>query len=362
MTNLKTSQELQSKVIDFLRFPLIIGVLFIHNSASTIQIDGGVVFGSGENMPLMYYCSNLFSKVIAAIAVPLFFFMSGFLFFLNVNKFSRQTYKNKLSSRIKSLLIPYLFWNFIVLSFYYVVSFIPQLNQYINGGNIDLHKFWIYFWDSGSGYPVSYQFWFIRNLMIVVLLSPIIYFFCSKAKIYGVLLLGILWYLGLWVNITGFSAVSVFFFTAGAYLGINKRNLLDDFGKIRTLSFVLYPTIAVADLLTRKYAFNNYIHNAGIVIGIIFCFNLVSYLFERQKIKPMKFLSAASFFVYAIHEPFLIVTFRKIFYMIFSPQTDLATTTLYFLNVILAVLVALGIYYVLQQCLPKFTSIITGGR
>ena len=184
MTNLKSSQELQSQVIDFLRFPLIVGVLFIHNSTSTVRIGSRVIGNSGENMPLMYYCSNIFSQIIGEIAVPIFYFMSGFLFFLTVDKFSGRIYINKLSGRIRSLLIPYLFWNFTVFAFYYILSFIPQANQYINGG-VDLHNFFRYFWNSsgdGGGFPLSYQFWFIRDLMIVVSLTPFIYLFCQTCK------------------------------------------------------------------------------------------------------------------------------------------------------------------------------------
>ena len=363
MTDLKNSQELQSQVIDFLRFPLVICVIFIHNFTSTVQIDGGIIYGeSSINLPFMYYCSNFFSKIISSIAVPLFFFMAGFLFFLNVDEFSGQIYKNKLSRRTKSLLIPYLFWNFAVFVFHYAVSFIPRLNHYINF-KVDWHDFFSYFWrNSESGMPIAYQFWFIRDLMINVLLTPFIYFFCKKTNIYGILLLGILWYhFERQFDAVGISAVSVFFFTAGAYFGINKRNLLEDFGKLKSISFVLYPIIAVADLLTRQCDFNGYIHKTGIIIGIMFWFNLVSYLFEKQKIRQTKFLSAASFFVFAIHAH-LVVSFRKISYMIFLPQSDLVITSLYFSNVILTALAALGIYYVLRLYLPTFTDIITGGR
>jgi len=367
MANTTFSQENQFQVIDFLRFPLIIGVIFIHNFSTSIQIKSAV-YGvvSGMNMPFMYYCSNFFSNVIARIAVPLFFFMSGFLFFINVDKLSEGVYKNKLAGRIKTLLIPYLFWNFIVFLLYYVISLIPQLNAYINK-EVDLHNFFSYFWNNsgengGTGFPISYQFWFIRDLMMTVLLTPIIYFSVKKSKYHGVLLLGILWYFNWWFHFDGFSLVCIFFFTAGAYFGINKRNLLEDFGKIKKNSFVLYPIIAFADLLTKKYDFNIYIHNAGIIMGIIFCFNVVAFLFEKGWLKSTKFLSAAAFFVFVVHDPFLLIVFRKLSYLIFHPQSDLALTTLYFANPILVIFCAIALYYILKRFLPRFTKVITGGR
>lgn len=54
------------------------------------------------------------------MAVPLFF-ISGYLFFFRT-AFSVDVYKKKLKSRIKTLLIPYLFWNFVVLVGHWIVT------------------------------------------------------------------------------------------------------------------------------------------------------------------------------------------------------------------------------------------------
>ena len=70
---------LQSEALDFLRFPMIVAVVFIHNDSSTITIQG-VEVGSNSYMPLFYVSSTLFSQVIASIAVPLFFLCPVFCF------------------------------------------------------------------------------------------------------------------------------------------------------------------------------------------------------------------------------------------------------------------------------------------
>ena len=353
--------ELQSKTIDFIRFPLIIGVLFIHNASSNFILEGQSI-GTDNFLPVFHYCSTLFSQVLGRVAVPLFFFMSGFLFFLNVHTFDRYCYVNKLKRRIKTLLIPYLFWNLATIAIFVTLSSVPQLTHLVNR-TFDLNQFLFYFWDNNGlklGYPFSYQFWFIRDLMVAVILTPVIYLFCKHYLLIGVI--GILWYLGYWFNIVGFSSACIFFFSAGAYFGINKRNLLEDFGKIKILSFVLYPLITLVDLFTKGYVFNSFIHNSGIIIGIVFYFNFIALLFEKEKIKPMPFLSAASFFVFAIHEPFLMTVFKRITFLLLKPVNDFAFTVLYFVNVISVTLVALGLYYLLNRFFPKSTSFVTGGK
>ncbi|MDR0413916.1 MAG: acyltransferase, partial [Prevotellaceae bacterium] len=321
------TKDLQSNVITFLRFPLIMGVLFIHNYSSTPTIPGAE-FGIGENIPIFYACSELFSQVLGSISVPLFFFISGFLFFQNIDGFTKYDYTRKLKRRGKTLLIPYLFWNITVLLTYCIAQSIPALNAWFNN-KIDYNLQYLLqtMWSMDNGYPIAYQFWFIRDLMAAVILTPVIYFFVRKAKVYGVLLLGVLWYFGWWLGgfiiDCGLSIVAVFFFSAGAWFGINKRNFIDDIGKVRYWSFILYPLLALADLLTKRYAVNIFIHNAGIIIGIVFWVNFVAYLLRTGKTGVNRFLASASFFVFAIHDPLMLRESKKILYALFNPQSDL---------------------------------------
>jgi flagellar biogenesis protein FliO len=48
--------------------------------------------------------------------------------------------------------------------------------------------------------------------------------------------------------------------------------------------------------------------------------------------------------------------------MIFNPQSDISITALYFIIVLVAVLIVLGLYWLLKRFMPGFTAIITGGR
>jgi hypothetical protein len=179
------------------------------------------------------------------------------------------------------------------------------------------------------------------------------------------LLLGVLWFFDWWfsfIGIFGLHIVTVFFFTAGAWFGSNKRNLIDDMGKIKRWSYILYPLLVIADLWTKAYTINPFIHNAGIVIGIAFWFNLVAYLLKTGKVSVNRFLAASSFFVFAIHNPLMMQVIRKILYATFNPQSDWIITTLYFLIVFAVVFIALGLYYMLKRFMPTFTAIITGGR
>lgn len=73
------TNNLKSQIIDFLRFPLIVGVVFIHGALTTPNTELG---NDVYIFPIFYYCSQFMSNILGRLAVPLFFLISGFLFFL----------------------------------------------------------------------------------------------------------------------------------------------------------------------------------------------------------------------------------------------------------------------------------------
>ena len=98
------------KVFDWLRFPLIVGVVFIHSFGKAFDYEAMDFLNlSGVD------CHNLFrisiSKVLTHVCVPTFYFISGYLFFKGLETWDAEKYKKKLVRRVKTLLVPFLIWN-----------------------------------------------------------------------------------------------------------------------------------------------------------------------------------------------------------------------------------------------------------
>ena len=68
------------------------------------------------------------------------------------------------------------------------------------------------FWADKGGMPASYQFWFVRDLMVAVLLSPVLYLIVKHLKAFGVFRLRVLWLFGIWFHVTGFNIDAFFLF------------------------------------------------------------------------------------------------------------------------------------------------------
>ena len=60
-----------------LRFPLIVGVVFIHAYATKVLLEGGRQVGTEQVGFAVSFVRNLISQGIARVAVPMFFLMSG---------------------------------------------------------------------------------------------------------------------------------------------------------------------------------------------------------------------------------------------------------------------------------------------
>ena len=104
----QTEISILSKTMTYLRFPLIIAVVFIHTQLGETIINGESV--AEESKFIIHdILFHIITNELARIAVPLFFFISGFLFFYKTDSFTLEKYKNKLKKRFRTLLIPYFF-------------------------------------------------------------------------------------------------------------------------------------------------------------------------------------------------------------------------------------------------------------
>ncbi len=347
-----------SQRIEMLRFPLIVGILFIHMYTNEINFNNSSAL-SGFYAFVVEYLSN----VVARISVPLFFLLSGFLFFCNLMP-SKDGFVKKLNARFYTLFVPFIFWNIVIFIFYAFAQTLPVTLHYFSGERpwvmqlnaIEMIE--LFFGLGDFKYPVAYQFWFIRDLIVIVIFSPLIYFFLKKAPYLSLLITFIVWFFDLlhlpYIQI---SSTSIFFFSFGAYLGMIKYDfsLSDRYGLWIICGYIL---LSIIDVLT----YNDFIHNISIFFGTIAAFTVTKYLLHIKKVKKRLItLAKYSFFVYALHEPLLSIL-RKMIFRALEPLNDFSIFLLYFVCVFLTIFITIWIYKFLQKVSPEVVTISTGGR
>jgi peptidoglycan/LPS O-acetylase OafA/YrhL len=350
-----------SSRIEILRFPLIVGVVFIHNYDTTVRLTDGS-FGLAQNGVWVDFIRFFISQGVARVAVPLFFLISGYLFFLG--GWSRDKYASKLKRRFHTLLIPYLFWNLVVLAYHLVGEEIPQAKAYATGLYMqDIHSFSLFhninaWFGITAGYPVSIQFWFIRDLMALILLSPLIHFLLARKP--ALLFLCILF--GIWLFLPGDevwqnTADALFCFCLGSYLSQTEKNVLylDKSG--------FWISAIFLGLLILNSAFPDspfVLRKVVIIFGVPSVWWLAGFADRNDKWKSwLTGLGSASFFVFAAHEPLLTI-FRKLSYKLFAPTSGAAILALYLLIPICLVTLLVALHRCLLKTMPSFLGFITG--
>lgn len=348
-----------SRTIDVMRILLILCVVVLH-SFCTAQIP---------NMSHEYWATAyLFSLIFGEIGVPGCFFISGFLFFQSEH-FDVSTYKRKLKSRVKSLLIPFLIWNSIMIFVYFLLQSIPSLSQFASGvvkdfGDMSAVDFIRLYWDrgdwnEGNGMPVLGPYWYIRNLMMLVLISPVIMLFMKYLKYWLLIPLIALWMLD---DSLAFSASSLLFFTMGGIMGMQHLDILKLCQKYRYVLHTLGLVSVMADLYFHVFdttTFELYIHRTTLIVGL-FWLLLISKNFA-SKVSHTETLASLSFFIYTIHHP-LISVLKKLQIKFVNSDSALIQILLYWALIVVTVLICTAIYRALNKCMPKLLSISMGSR
>ena len=348
--------------LDLLRFPLIVGVVFIHASAIKVGFSGGSV-GLAQPVFWVDFIRN-FISLIASLSVPVFFLMSGYLFFMNF-KFSKSSYILKLKKRLKTLLIPFLFWNLVAFTITVTAQLIPFTRQFFSGQHTLITSFHSIFDYLNAivgftGPPVAYQLWFIRDLMIVVLLVPFINLIIEYIPLPFLGGILALWIVDFWPVYLP-SSTALLFFSIGAYMASEKKDIfcLDRFGRVIT---GLYFVILTIDVATMTQSPIPRLYQVGVLFGVMTVLFLTKMISRNEPLTLWILrLNSSSFFVYATHEPLLTIL-RKISYKVFSPDSPIAILSLYFSLPVIIIVSMVVVYRLLNAISPRLLGVVTGGR
>ena len=220
---------LQSRTISLLRLPLIAAVVMIHSAVGNV-VMGGVGVADGVDSRVYSFAEALFVEGFCRAAVPALFFFSGYLFFRG-GAFTAGVYGGKLLRRVRSLLVPYVLWNLITVA----LTFLAQ--TFMGGMTSGMRKAvaeysaadWLAcFWDvDGTEMPICYPLWFVRNLMLLAVASPLLYVVLRRAGAAFTGVAGALWLSGVTgvSNFCPWSLEGLAFFSWGAYYVVRGLNL-----------------------------------------------------------------------------------------------------------------------------------------
>jgi fucose 4-O-acetylase-like acetyltransferase len=331
-------------------------VVFVHNDITQVTlVNNTQIYELPIYIEKIY---TLLSGIIAYLANPMFFIISGFLLYSKETKFL-----TVLKKKSRSILLPYLIWNTLTILFFLFAQSFSFSKIYFTRpeyiirqfGFIDWIKAYIGKFD-GMHEPISYQFWFLRDLFIFNIL-----FLCIKKLIdkfpFGMLILMFTLRFAP-VNIL-INTGALFYFSLGYYI-VKYKLSYKSIDRIKFSDIAVSYTIMVSiELFVRDYV--SIIHTINIIIGCIFLIRLTFYFVHNEKLYSiLSWLEKYAFFVYAIHEPLLNVI-RKLSIK-FMPMHDGYILIFYFGVPTFGIVLFLCTGYVINRFFPKVYAVLIGNR
>jgi len=312
------------------------------------------------------FVQNFITNGICAVAVPALFIISGYFFFITVQTGSRLEFTDRFKKRLKTLALPFLIWSVLGILLFYVLQSFPLSKPFFTKDLVRDYTFqkWLYIL---FYLPISAQLWFIRDLIILILLSPLFYKALKSIPKITLLACFILWYFNVPVYI--FSNEALLFFLAGSYVGIQKI-LPQNFYKISFSPLILVLIWIVLEII-KTLVIEEHIYiiwlitllrKTAIITGIVAIWYSYDVLYKNDDISAKKYypLFQYSFWIFVTHQPLLNIIKKGLNYaMGFTNSTSFI---IYILSPIITLLIIIPLAILLRKYVPKVYYISTGGR
>lgn len=364
------------KTFEFLRFPLILGVVFIHCFIGEFSIEE-VDFANLTSTDFYNLLRVSISHVGAHLCVPVFFFISGYLFFVHLETWDKNVYYSKLKKRARTLLVPYLLWNLIKIAFVVIGAYIHHraescltyfseygyLRMLWDGNVWNTDRVNLLGWPALSSSPIMFQLWFLRDLMCVMVLAPIYHCAFKHLKYIPLIVIAICFLLSIQTNISGFSNEALLFFGTGAYMRINN---IDFATIIKKWSFLLYPLAFILWIVCT--CFDGHLTATGdlfypfyIIVGSCVLYDMADTIVNKNKYGIPTIITQSTFFIYLVHTLF-IEELESLTKMSLLQSNAITMTLVYIFFPLIICGICTFSYVFMKRIVPRVLMVLTGGR
>lgn len=360
-----------SRTISFARISLVVGLVFLHYGSypnSRISPFHGVdvhehQLATGINSFVLF---SFFS------VVPLLSMISGWLFFSFADSDARSALTARIRKRFTSLYFPLVSWNalFLVamLALYAASPTYPLLAEL----NIDFAKAAKRTYGNAifavTAHPIGFQFWFVRDLFVTALVSPILWFFQRRAPWIFVAVVGTCWLAEIDTIIFFRPDVVLFFFLGGL---VRRHRAALHLSRNATITFcVLYVgLIALRTLapygIDMENDTNRYLVDiatrATRVVGVGACWGVFQRIALTEMGEVVGRFGSFAFFLHAAHYP-LLAEVKILLWRILPAETDAWMLAHYAVSVVVTVIIGVGVGLFVARQWPRAFALMNGGR
>jgi succinoglycan biosynthesis protein ExoH len=360
-----------SRTISLARIVLIVGLVFLHYLKfpnSTVWPYTGL--DVNQHSVATYVNSVIFFFFLSA--VPLLSMISGWLFFSFENKDPMQTVFTRMRNRFTSVYLPLVFWNAVAMAWLYAIYKINAHYPLLAEINVNFSAAGLKEYINGifalTSRPIAFQFWFVRDLFITALISPVLLLVSRRAPWLGAAVLGTAWFWG-WSMVIFLRPDVPFFFYLGALVRMNKLPVTITLKVAVTVAIAFLAIVCLRALAPLAVDFSDNIMPTWVrintslmrIVGVIACWGMLQYMAQTSRGIQMGKYAGLAFFLYATHWP--LIAFIKIWLWPLMPvENDFWMLVHSFASVSLTVMTSLGIGILLNRYAPSVFALMNGGR
>lgn len=359
-----------SRTIDLSRIALIVGIVFLHYGMYPnfrVSPFGGVTVSEHEIAMFV----NSFLLFFFFSVVPLLSTISGWLFFAFANdakSAAGPALKTRMSKRFFSLYVPLVLWNLLyVMIFLSLLQLVPDHPLFkslnVNFRAAGFRDFFNAIF-AITQHPLAFQFWFVRDLFLTVLLSPLLWLLLRKAPWFGAIgLLGV-WLFNYDLEIF-FRPDVLFFFYMGGLLRVKGARLGISWQATRWL-LLIYIALVVGRALAPYVIAESTVAltlttRCMRLLGVLACWGFFLKVAATSFGARVARWGVLAFFLYAMHFP-LMAEIKLILWDAMPRINDFWMVTHYLASVATTIAVALATGILMSRYVPRVFALLNGGR
>jgi succinoglycan biosynthesis protein ExoH len=360
-----------SRTISFARISLVVGLVFLHYGSypnSRISPFRGIdvhehQLATGINSFVLF---SFFS------VVPLLSMISGWLFFSFADSDAPSALTARIRKRFTSLYFPLVFWNalFLVamLALYVASPSYPLLGELNINFARAAKRTYVNAIFAVTAHPIGFQFWFVRDLFVTALVSPILWFFLRRAPWIAVVFLGTCWLAEIDTIIFFRPDVVLFFFLGGL---VRRHRAALHVSRDATITFcalyvglialrTLAPYAIDLDDDTSRYLLD-IATRATRVVGVVACWGVFQRIALTDLGEIVGRFGSFAFFLHAAHYP-LLAEVKILLWRLLPAETDAWMLAHYAVSVVVTVVVGVGVGLFVARQWPRAFALMNGGR
>ena len=345
--------------LKFLSFVSIVMVVISHANSTSVNFAGGSLQISKSS--ISFFVQTFLSTTIARVSLPFFILISGYLFFLNIRP-SFITFKEKFIKRLRTVFLPFFIWSLWGIVVYYLLQTIPYSKPFFANDLVKDYSI-LRLIDTLFINPLPYQLWFLRDLLYLVIISPVILIFVRKFKIGFILMMFLIWFNDISI-MPGMHVDSLFFFSIGCYFSIFQSIYITENSnkRINLLFFITWFSLCLLNTylisMDQELSWDHFITKACTLLTIVFIWR--SYDKISDVIPRNLDVFSFTFFIFAAHEPLLTIQKKVLTFLIGFDEGR--SFIIYLFSSILTILITIYIGKIIRKYIPYLYNVITGGR